>query len=690
MPLSPGICLGPYEILAPAGAGGMGEVYRARDTRLDRTVAVKVLAEHLASNAEFRQRFEREARAASSLNHPHICTLHDIGQHQGMDFLVMEYLEGETLSARLQHGPLPHEQAMRYAIEIADALEKAHRQGLVHRDLKPGNVMLTKSGAKLLDFGLAKANVGSVAAEGLTATLRPSTPLTSAGAVIGTFQYMAPEQLEGREADARSDIFSFGALLYEMYTGRKAFDGKTQASIIAAILAGSPPALSPPALDRIVKVCLAKDPDERWQSMHDLKRELEWMQSAPDAQPAQAPVRQARPIAWIGATAALLLAVLALAFVHFRESRPAPETVRFFVSPPPRATLGESFAISPDGKRLAFTAEGSDGRNLIWVRSLSSLSAQPLAGTDEAIFPFWSPDSRYLAFFAQNKLKKIDAAGGPAQTLCDAPVGRGGAWSREGFILFAPDAATALYRVPVDGGVPSPVTQLSAGETSHRWPQFLPDGRRFLYWSPGSSRETMGVYLGIPGSAGRQLLTRSNSMGLYTRDAAGAGYLLFLRDRSLMAQSLDPRSFRLGGEPRILEQHISVSPGSLGFSSFSVSAAGVLCYRTGAEIDTQLVWFDRAGKRLGMAGRAGSTHPALSPDEKRVAVSRQDAQATNFDIWVLDLLRATPTRLTFDPTPDYMPTWSPDGSRIAFAGSRQGVMDLYQKLASGAPVKNSC
>jgi Tol biopolymer transport system component len=686
MPLAAGTNLGPYEILSPAGAGGMGEVYRARDTRLDRIVAVKVLAEHLATNPEFRQRFEREARAASSLNHPHICTLHDIGRHEGVDYLVMEYLEGESLAARLANGPLAPDQALRYAIEIADALDKAHRQGLVHRDLKPGNIMLTKSGSKLLDFGLAKASAAAAAAEGLTATLKPSEPLTSAGAVIGTFQYMSPEQLEGREADTRSDIFAFGAVLYEMYTGRKAFAGKTQASVIAAVLAGSPQPLSPPVLDRIVRVCLAKDPDERWQSMHDLKRELEWMRMAPEPT-VQAQPRPAGRRIWIASTAVLLLAVIALAFVYFRSIGPAPETVRFFVTPPEKSIFGESMAISPDGKRLVFSASGADGRNMIWLRPLNALAAQPLTGTEEGTFPFWSADGRSIGFHALNKIKKIDSFGGPAQTLCESPVARGATWNRDGIILFTPDATTPLYRLSADGGVPVPATELdrAAGETSHRWPQFLPDGRHFIYWARGTSQDNEAVYVGTLGSAKRTRLVRTAYLAQFTRaTASGNAYLLFLRERSLMAQRFDLGSFQLVGEPRTVAQQIGTTSGAPGFAFFSVSDNGVLCYRAGGELDIQLVWFDRAGKRLATVGPNGAAHPTLSPDEKRVAMIRPDPQISSTDVWVLDLARGTPTRLTFDPGMDYLPLWSPDGSHIVFSANRKANSDLYQKLSSGA------
>lgn len=458
MPLSSGARLGPYEILSPLGAGGMGEVYRAKDTRLDRTVAIKVLPSHLSDNADMRQRFEREAHAVSSLNHPHICALYDIGHQDGIDYLVMEYVEGESLADRLVKGPLPTDQVLRHAIQIAGALYKAHRAGIIHRDLKPANVMLTKSGAKLLDFGLAKLRDNDSAPELSLTSLPTERPdITAKGTILGTFQYMAPEQLEGKEADERTDIFAFGAVVYEMVTGKRAFTGKSQASLISAIMSGEPAPISsiqpmtPPALDRVVTTCLAKDPEERWQTSHDVMLELQWVAEA--SLQTGAPTRAAarsnnrERLAWI-VSAVLLTTSLALAIAYFQ--RPAAElmTTRFTVAAPEKVRLTDQFAVSPDGRRLAFIVRDADGKKRMWVRSMDSIASQLLAGTEEAEFPFWSPDSRFVAFFAENKLKKIGVAGGPPQVLC--PVGhdpRGGSWTRDGVIVFALNSTLPIHKV---------------------------------------------------------------------------------------------------------------------------------------------------------------------------------------------------------------------------------------------------
>jgi serine/threonine protein kinase len=498
MTLTSGSRLGPYEIVSAVGAGGMGEVYKARDTRLDRTVAIKVLPAHVASDPDVRQRFEREARAVAALNHPHICTLHDIGTQDGTDFLVMEYLEGETLADRLTKSALPLDQALRYGIEIADALDKAHRAGIIHRDLKPGNIMLTKGGAKLLDFGLAKTGAATVAGTGLS--MLPTTPpnLTARGTILGTFQYMAPEQLEGLEADIRTDIFAFGAVLYEMLTGKKAFEGKSQASLIAAILDRDPPPIStvqpvtPRALDRMVSTCLAKDKDDRWQSSRDLLRELKWIAEGTSSASANAaarlpPWRHSLVLLALGLTLGGILAGAGV-WLAVRPARIETATSRFVMPAPEKVTFGTSTnsmsqALSRDGRYLVFVGSNADGTSRLWLRPLDSLTARVLPGTEGASSPFWSPDNRSVGFFSGGKLKKIDMSGGPAQTLADAPSQVGGTWNPDGVILFAPSAADALYRVSSGGGAAMPVTDLdeSLREVRHAWPFFLPDGRHFLF-----------------------------------------------------------------------------------------------------------------------------------------------------------------------------------------------------------------
>src|SRR6516162_2687969 len=564
MGLAPGHKLGPYEIVAPLGAGGMGEVYRARDTRLERTVAVKILPEHLSHSAEAKQRFEREARAVSSLNHPNICTLYDVGHQDGVDYLVMEFLEGQTLAERLAKGPLPLEQMLKYGIEICQGLEKAHCTGVLHRDLKPGNIMLTKAGTKLMDFGLAKAaTAGSPLSSSLGLTMSgPSAdqPLTARGMVVGTFQYMSPEQVEGKEADARSDIFALGAVLYEMATGKKAFSGKNQASIVAAILASEPQPIStvqpmsPPALDRVVKVCVTKDRDERWQTAHDVKLQLQWIAEGGSQAGVPAPLVARRKnrerLAWVVAALALL-AALGLAFIHFQAPSDT-RVVRSNILPPENnafsgGIVSGGYTISRDGSRLAFVAQSVDGKTSLWVRSLDSLSAQVLVGTDNASLPFWSPDGQWIGFFSEGKLKKSLASGGSVQEICDASLGRGGTWNAQGTIIFSPSIGSPLFRVSANGGVPVALTKLdtSRGETTHRWPDFLPDGVHFLYLGRNlSSEKTSALYVGsLDGSPAKRIMDVGGGARY-----AWPGYILFVRNAILLAQQFDSRKLSLLGD----------------------------------------------------------------------------------------------------------------------------------------------
>ncbi|HSE62641.1 MAG TPA: protein kinase [Thermoanaerobaculia bacterium] len=693
MTLSPGSRLGPYEIVSPLGAGGMGEVYRARDTRLERTVAIKVLASHLSVSPEVRQRFEREAKTISQLSHPHICALYDVGREGETEYLVMEFLEGDTLADRLARGPLPLEQALRYGVEIADALDKAHRQGIVHRDLKPGNVMLTRSGVKLLDFGLAKAVAPGGGAEDLTA-LPTQANLTREGTILGTFQYMAPEQLEGKDADARTDIFAFGALLHEMATGRKAFSGSSQATLIGSILHTEPESISamqpaaPSALDRIVKTCLAKDPEERWQSAADVKRELRWITEGSQAgipQPVVSRRRNREWLPWALTAVSVLVAAGAVARFGLRTA-PPPAAMRYSIVVPDKSAV-RAVAVSPDGTRMVFVARDSTGRNLLWIRSRDSLAVQALPGTDNPSFPFWSPDNRSIGFFADGKLKRIEAAGGPPQTLCDAPLNRGGAWNRDGVILFAPASDSELYRVSSSGGRPTPLTRLdpSRGETSHRWPYFLPDGHRFLYLVASFARtgeqERMGVYVRSLDSNEEKLLVRANSSMAY----APPGYLLFYRERNLMASPFDLKGLRITGDPLPVAEEIQHYPQTYS-AQFSVSQNGLLVYQPVSSSGvSQLAWFDRNGSETGHLGPpANQSNPRISPDGKRVAVDIVDPQTGNNDIWIYDAAGGIPTRFTSNPAFDNQPIWSPDGSRIFFMSLRSKHPDLYLKIASGA------
>ena len=697
MSLSAGSKLGPYEILAPLGAGGMGEVYRARDTRLERTVAIKVLPSHLSASPEVRQRFDREAKTISSLSHPHICALYDVGHQDGTDYLVMEYLEGETLADRLAaRGALPVEQLLRFGVQMADALDKAHRQGIVHRDLKPGNVMLTKSGVKLLDFGLAKALAPASTQSSLTAFPTQAPDLTAEGTLLGTLSYMAPEQLEAKAADARTDIFAFGCVLYEMATGKKAFSGTSQASLIGAILRDEPQAISqvqpmaPPALDRVVKACLAKDPDDRWQTAHDVKLQLQGIAEGGSQVGLPAPMatspKSRERLLWLALAVLAVAALLPWMILNRKATRADTAVARFAVLPPENASfLGGDLhpvTISPDGRRLALLAT-SGGRRRIWIRPLESLTPEPLAGTEGASYPFWSPDSESIGFFADGKLKKLGVAGGPVQTLCDAPIGRGGSWSTEGVILFAPrQFGEPLFRVSASGGVPVPATRLnpSRQESAHRWPSFLPDGRHFLYLASISTRHANnGIYVGSLDSKETTLLIRADSNVAYSP----AGHLLFVRDRTLMAQRFDAERLQTTGEVLPIVERMPQSIAA-SHSPFSVSRNGILAYWTG-DTKKELVWFDQAGKRSGSLGGASDLElaPSLSPDEKRVALSRPDARSGATDIWVVDITRGISSRLTLDRAGENFPIWSPDGARIVFTSNRNGPEDLYQKDSTG-------
>jgi len=677
----------------------MGEVYRARDTRLDRTVAIKVLSARLAGRPDLHKRFEREARTISKLTHPHICALYDVGQQEGVDFLVMEYLEGETLSHRLHRGPLPVEQTLKYGIEIAEALETAHRQGIIHRDLKPGNVMLTKAGAKLMDFGLAKlvkqsAPVAMALSEMATASTLPSEEksLTEEGAVVGTFQYMAPEQLEGKEADARTDLFALGMVLYEMATGRPPFTGRTKASVIAAILSSEPVPISqlqpltPPALDRVVKTCLAKDPEERFETAHDVKLELKWVAEGGSQAGVPAPVVGRRKLrerwAWTVA-AALLLGLLSGGALWWRSRGTPPEAMVFNA---PLPFTAQDIALSPDGRTLAVVGYlDSAKNNVLWIYKVGSRRADNIGGTGGATYPFWSPDGRYLAFFADGKLKKVEVPNGQVQTICDAPSGRGGAWNQEGVILFAPMAPSGLFRVPASGGTPEPVTKLDPVrlEMSHRWPVFFPDGSHYLFLAAniGGRPEANGIFLGSLDSDQRRLVVQSSANPAYV----APGYLLFYRDRVLMAQPFDLRRLALEGEPATVLNDVQFLP-QVGRAIFAALDSGLLVSQSSSRVaNTQLVWFDRSGKQRGTVGKpALYRNVRLAPDPRRVAYDILDLDSMNVDVWALELSRETAKRLTFDPAEDGVPIWSPDGRRLLFTSNRNLITDLLVKNSDGS------
>jgi Tol biopolymer transport system component len=694
MPLAPGSRLGPYEILSPLGAGGMGEVYKARDTRLDRTVAIKILPEALAADPQFRERFDREARTISQLDHPHICTLYDVGQQDGTSFLVMQYLEGETLEQRLKRGALPIDQALSYAMQIASALDKAHRAGIVHRDLKPGNIMLTKSGAMLLDFGLAKAS-GVGAAGGLS--MLPTTPpgLTAQGTILGTFHYMAPEQLEGHEADARTDIFAFGAVLYEMITGQKAFEGRTQASVIAAILERQPRPLSelqpltPAALDEVIRGCLAKAPDDRWQTVHDVRRLLAWVTTGTleSRGAAVAPRRRLTPLTRVGGSAAVVVAVATAWFIGSRSTRNTEEihVTRFQISagPPPPVSDGVSQAISADGRQIAFVAQKLQGEPAVFIRAVDAVEAQPVVGTEGAQGVFWAPDGSRVGFVAGGQLKSIDLVGGTPQTICDARAFGGAAWNVDGTVLFSGSLVGGyggLYRVPASGGTPTAVTSLDAArhEVSHEWPSFLPDGRHFLFTASGLGQRGTTTYVGSLDSHDRIEILKSDTNTVYSPP----GFLLFVRHGALMAQRFDAQRFTVSGEPTRVVDRVAVT---FAGAAYAVSPSGVLSYRSEAvSAPTRLTWYDRSGHPLGTVGSPGVYRGiASSPDGKQIAVHLHQ-EPNGGDLWVLDQDRGTFTRFTVSTTHNILPKWSSDGRFLAFSAGQGLIYSLVRKPSSGA------
>jgi len=718
MTLAAGKRLGPYEVIGPLGAGGMGEVYRAKDTRLDRTVAIKVLPLHLSADPDAKQRFDREARAISSLAHPNICHLYDVGHQDGIDFLVMEFLEGETLATRIAKGPMPTEQVLKVGTEICDGLEKAHKTGVVHRDLKPANIMLTKSGAKLMDFGLAKSTVAvAVPNSSMTSPLGtpPSgQPLTQAGAIIGTFQYMSPEQVEGKEADARSDIFSLGTVLYEMATAHRAFDGKTMAGVMAGILERDPAPISsvqpssPLLLDRLVKTCLAKDPDERWQTAHDVKLQLQSMrevgsqfsaaasaattaaaaEAASAAEAAQSRRNRARTLMLLGT--ALVTAILAGALGYLAHSARPETKLNATITLPPNLQIepfNVSFVFSPDGEKIAFAGINEKGTSSLYVRRLDTESPQLLAGTEGAASPFWSPDGHSLGFFADKKLKRIDVTSGSVAVICDAPAGRGGSWNSSGVILFAPSNQTGLFTVSASGGSATQVTTIedTAKGGTDRVPFFLPDGKHALFIR-SSLQFTMPGTIYVLDLASKKIdkLLDSDSEAQY----AEPGYILFSRDGNLLAQAFSASNFKLSGEPIVVAQQVALNAYRRA-SQFSVSNTGMLLYAPDAGTRLkQLTWFSlEDGSELAKLGEPVRVSDlSLSPDDRRAAavISAGKSSTITADaaLWLYDLLRATSTRLTFASGAFEFPVWSPDGQSIFFSNNRTPV-SILRKSAGG-------
>jgi len=678
----------------------MGEVYRARDVRLDRTVAVKVLSSHLSSSPELKQRMEREARAISSLNHPHICHLYDIGSQDGTDYLVMEFLEGETLAERLHKGALPLGEILKIGMAVAEALAVAHRQGIVHRDLKPGNIMLTKGGAKLMDFGLAKSAAAGVPAGASSAPLlsaartmsraSPVSPLTTAGTMIGTIQYMSPEQIEGKEADARADLFALGAVLYEMVTGARPFEGNSQISVASAILEKEPASISavqpltPPAFEYIVTACLAKNPEDRVQTAHDVALQLKWIarSGTTDFSSRERNGNHRELVAWLTAGGLALLLIASALF--WRGSKGTEQTTYFSA---PLSFAARDVAVSPNGHTVAIVGHREAERNnVIWIYEPGWQEATSLANTERATFPFWSPDGQSLAFFADGKLKKLSLAGGPVQTLCDAPTGRGGTWNKDGVIIFTPSGhlGVGLFRISASGGTPTQITVPDKGQTedSHRWPVFLPDGIHYLYSAIHLSgrRDLSSVFVGSLNSNEKRLVTKASANVAYV-----APYLLYYRDQTLFGQHFDTKTFELTGESIPILTDVQYSP-RISRAVFAAANTHLLvAQKAGDTGASQLLWFNRQGQEIGTALKPGIYgNIMLAPNGKAVASDTTDPASQNTDIWTYDLETQSAKRLTFDPAIDSVPIWSPDGTRMVFASNRGVTFDLYLKDTNGA------
>ncbi len=698
MTLNQGARLGPYEIVGFIGAGGMGEVYKARDTRLDRTVAIKVLPSAISDEPDRRARFEREARTIATLSHPHICTLHDVGEQARSLFLVMEHLAGETLADRLHKGALPIDQALEYGAQIADALAAAHRSGVVHRDLKPANIMLTKSGVKLLDFGLAKARANGDVAAGISAMETVAGDLTAQGTILGTFQYMAPEQLEGLAADPRTDIFAFGAVLYEMITGTKAFQGKTQASVIGAIMQRDPPAISglradsPALLDHLVARCLAKNPDDRWQSAGDVMRELLWLrQSTATAAAAETGRPQPTPASWrraaygLGLLAVLLAGVLAYVILETPVARhgasAAEPSIRIVVTPPPNTRLSSvQLAISPDGGSVAYIGLSGDQRQ-VWVYSLASGESRSVAGTEGSFFPFWSADSQRVAFVSRTTLMRVSANGGPAQVLAPANDQSSGSWGDDSTILFTGSDPPRICRVPAGGGRVVPVTSLdpSRGDIMHLHPRYLPGGKRFLYFVRSRTPEYTGIYIRSLDVDDHRMIVQSPGNAEYI----APGYLLFTRDAVLYAQRFDLSRLQFEGEPVPVAKQVNVNFEN-GAAAISAARNGSLLMYARAEAPGALKWVDRQGS-LGdtLSPRAVYRGVELSPDGREaLGKIRGKDVGTAGDVWKVDLSRGINSRLTADAL-SMNARWSRDGQYVFFDSARPGAAGIYRKRSDG-------
>ena len=691
MPLAPGTKLGPYEIQLPLGAGGMGEVYRARDSRLDRTVAIKILPEQLSSDPIRKQRFEREAKTISSLNHPHICVLHDVGSQDGISYLVMECVEGETLGKRLEKGPLPPEQVLKYGTQIADALDKAHRSGVVHRDLKPGNIMLTSTGAKLLDFGLAKPAAPLTSVATLTAAVTQSSPMTEQGAIVGTFQYMSPEQIEGKELDGRSDIFSLGAVLYEMLTGQRAFSGKSQLSVASAILEKEPAPISsvkpltPPVLDRCIRRCLAKEPERRWQNAGDLASELLWIAEGGSQAGLVVPLanrRKRERSIWI---AAAVVAGLVAGYAGWqgglrtRTRSPVHLTVTL---PADKALVNNStepIAISPDGTAIVYSAQGNDRKAQLYLRKLDTFENTPITGTENGECPFFSPNGEWLGFFADGKLKKVSLRGGSSVVVADEAFPTAGSWAEDDTIYFKKSFPSGVYAVAAGGGQARQVTQpAKADDRAHLWPDALPGGNGLIFtvWTGRSFNDARIEGLSFK-TGKRKVLITGGTGGRYLTN----GYLAYARSGMLFTVRFDPERLEVQGAPVPMIEGV-MTGASNGDASFAVSQNGTLAFQPGTftSFEHNLLWMDRSGKATNITDDVKPyTSAALSPDGKRIALT---LESSTFDVWVYDLERDTLTKASFGGD-DYRPQWSPDGKMLAYDSSKSGHQQVYLKQGIG-------
>jgi serine/threonine protein kinase/Tol biopolymer transport system component len=696
--LNPGIRLGPYEIQDPLGAGGMGEVYRARDTRLDRTVAIKILPANLSSDPVRRQRFEREAKSISGLNHPHICVLHDIGEQDGIDYLVMECVDGETLAKRLEKGALAVEQVLKFGAQIADALDKAHRSGITHRDLKPSNIMLTQSGAKLLDFGLAKP-VALATGATLTAAATQTTPVTAEGTIVGTFQYMSPEQIEGKDLDGRSDIFSLGSVLYEMLTGRPAFSGKSNLSVASAILEKDPAPiitlkpLTPPILDHAIRRCLAKDREERWQTARDLQLEIKWMSEAGSQSgiptPAANPRRTRVPLAWavVGLSSLIALGLIigfAFALRTPQPAQPMRLTAEMGADANLYASQGPSAILSPDGTRLAFVATDANQKRRIYIRLLDQTQAIALSGTENARNHFFSPDGQSLGFFADGKLKRVSVKGDTSTVLCDAPDDRGGSWGEDGNIVFTPSFGAPIFSIAAAGGVAKPITTLDSdvGEVSHRWPQVLSGGKLLLFTASAitGNYENADIVLYSVLSGKRSTLHHG---GFYARYLP-SGRVVYIHEGTLLTIPVNLERMETTGQPVRVLDNVATNNGT-GGAQFSFSQTGNFAYISGGTVlqDMYLDWMDRQGNFTHLR-RVPAQYftPVFSPEGKRVAFAMPDAGRV--DVWVYTWESDTLTRLTFDGESNSNPAWTPDGRRVTYSTIEKGTQsNIYWKRADG-------